>query len=148
ERVIDEPELDAVRKRLAISLKSPVVGETEEDADESAGAEEGKQRFTGAELDLISLLAADDEAPGKLRKPGPSLRHVASKLDFEVLYRWIRRPQDIRPNSKMPQFFGLWDHLDVHAAGDSHGDEAHTDHAHADAAQRFEPIEIRAAVEY
>ena len=35
--------------------------------------------------------------PGKLRKVGPSLRHVASKVDFDFLYSWIRKPSDFRP---------------------------------------------------
>ena len=60
---------------------------------------------------LVNLLD-DVETPGKLRKVGPSLRHVASKVDFDFLYSWIRKPSDFRPTTKMPQFFGQYDHLD------------------------------------
>ena len=67
------------------------------------------------------------------RKVGPSLRHVADKLDFDFLYSWIRRPKDFRPTTKMPQFFGLWDHLDGEGLALS---------------EKFEPIEIRGIVEY
>jgi mono/diheme cytochrome c family protein len=81
---------------------------------------------------LVTLLD-DAETPGKLRKVGPSLRHVASKVDFNFLYSWIRKPSDFRPSTKMPQFFGLHEHL----GGDS-----------LKQSQRYEPVEIRGAVEY
>jgi cytochrome c551/c552 len=81
---------------------------------------------------LVTLLD-DVETPGRLRRVGPSLRHVASKVDFTFLYSWIRKPSDFRPSTKMPQFFGLENHLDGKGLAESH---------------RFEPIEIRAAAEY
>ncbi len=61
-------------------------------------------------LPMISLLK-DVEAPGTMRRVGPSLRYVGSKLGSKTLAAWIKRPQDIRPTSKMPAFFGLHDHL-------------------------------------
>ena len=81
---------------------------------------------------LVNVLA-DVETPGKLRKVGPSLRHVASKLDFDFLYSWIREPKDFRPSTKMPQFFGLWSALDAQSL---------------DISKKFEPIEIRGITEY
>lgn len=81
---------------------------------------------------LVALLD-DVESPGKLRKVGPSLRHVASKVDYDFLYSWIRKPSDFRPNTKMPQFFGMYDHLGKDGLKD---------------AERYEPVEIRSAVEY
>jgi cytochrome c2 len=81
---------------------------------------------------LVSVLA-DVETPGKLRRVGPSLRHVGSKLDFEFLYSWIRKPSDFRPSTKMPQFFGLWSALG---------------HEGLDVSKRYEPIEIRGITEY
>jgi cbb3-type cytochrome oxidase cytochrome c subunit len=81
---------------------------------------------------LIDLLDELD-TPGKLRRVGPSLRYVASKDTFEFLYSWIRKPTDFRPTTKMPQFFDLHDHL----GGDSLKES-----------QRYEPIEVRTAVEY
>ena len=53
---------------------------------------------------------------------------MASKVDFDFLYSWIRKPSDFRPTTKMPQFFGLSSHLDAARMKDS---------------LRFEPIEIR-----
>ena len=81
---------------------------------------------------LVSVLD-DVETPGKLRKVGPSLRHVADKLDYDFLYSWIRKPKDFRPTTKMPQFFGLWQHLDSPSLAVS---------------ERYEPIEIRGIVAY
>jgi cytochrome c2 len=81
---------------------------------------------------LVNVLE-DVDVPGKLRKVGPSLRHVADKLDYDFLYSWVRRPQDFRPNTKMPQFFGLHKHLD---------------HDSAETTQAWEQIEIQGVVEY
>ncbi|MGD9723675.1 MAG: hypothetical protein AB7O59_05020 [Pirellulales bacterium] len=81
---------------------------------------------------LVNLLDELD-TPGKLRRVGPSLRHVASKNDFEFLYSWIRQPSDFRPTTKMPQFFGLESHLGGEGLAET---------------RRYEPIEIRSAAEY
>ena len=81
---------------------------------------------------LIHLLD-ELETPGKLRRVGPSLRYVASKDDFDFLYSWVRKPSDFRPSTKMPQFFGMHAHLDGKGLEES---------------LRFEPIEIRTAIEY
>ncbi len=81
---------------------------------------------------LVALLD-DVETPGQLRKVGPSLRHVASKVGFEFLYSWVRKPSDFRPSTKMPQSFGQTGHLDGQGLK---------------ASLRFEPIEIRGIVEY
>jgi mono/diheme cytochrome c family protein len=62
-------------------------------------------------LPLIDLLG-DVEAPGTMRKVGPSLRYVGSKLGMQTLVSWIKRPQSIRPSSKMPAFFGLHEHVE------------------------------------
>ncbi len=81
---------------------------------------------------LVKLLDELD-TPGQLRRVGPSLRYLASKDDFNFLYSWVRKPSDFRPSTKMPQFFGLESHLE----GDGLAE-----------AQKYEPIEIRSAVEY
>ncbi|MDG2206562.1 MAG: cytochrome c, partial [Pirellulales bacterium] len=61
-------------------------------------------------LPMVDLLK-DVDTPGTMRRVGPSLRYVGSKLGMKTLAAWIKRPQDIRPTSKMPAFFGLHDHL-------------------------------------
>ncbi len=61
-------------------------------------------------MPLIDLLK-DVEIPGTMRKAGPSLRYVRSKLGMETLASWIKSPQSIRPSSKMPAYFGLHEHL-------------------------------------
>ncbi|MEX1039580.1 MAG: PDZ domain-containing protein, partial [Pirellulaceae bacterium] len=94
-------------------------------------AEEGPQ--FPVEIQTLAANLRDEETPGKLRKVGPSLRHVASKLESDFLYDWIREPKHFRPSTKMPQFFGLWDHLDGIGL-----EEAET----------LEPIEILGMVRY
>lgn len=54
---------------------------------------------------------ADSRPPGTMRKVGPSLRHVAAKLDRTFLVDWIRNPRTFRPDTTMPRAFGLWNHL-------------------------------------
>jgi len=116
EQLVSDPSSDAVRKQLRESLKN---------AEKLPGDPSATKK-------LVSLLD-DVETPGKLRKVGPSLRHVASKVDYEFLYSWIRKPSDFRPSTKMPQFFGMYDHLGKDGLKD---------------AERFEPVEIRSATEY
>lgn len=76
------------------------------------------------------------ESPGTQRRPGPSLRHVGSKLDGDTLYRWILNPKSIRPTTKMPRFF------------DHHGDYNYLSDASADKADRLEAIEAYTAAAY
>ena len=83
----------------------------------------------------MASVLADVEIPGTRRKVGPSLRHVAEKLGSEFLFRWIRRPQDFRPTTRMPQFFGLWDHL-------------HAEPAELAKSKRLEPVEILGITTY
>jgi cytochrome c2 len=78
-------------------------------------------------------LLRDVDAPGRLRRVGPSLRHVAAKNGFAFLYDWIENPQRFRPGTKMPRFFGLHRHLDGEGLK---------------VAEEFEPVEIRAIAEY
>ncbi len=59
-------------------------------------------------------LADGQERPGTLRRPGPSLRHVASKLHPERIRRWIANPTEMRSESRMPRPFGNLDHVPEH----------------------------------
>jgi len=81
----------------------------------------------------LAVLLKDAETPGTLPKVGPSLRHVADKLGFAWTYSWLRNPQDFRPTTKMPRFFGLWEHLEGKGLEDS---------------MRYEPVEIRSMISY
>lgn len=83
---------------------------------------------------LVSVLK-DVEIPGDYRKVGPSLRHLNSKVEYDWLYSWIRKPADFRPSTRMPQFFQQYEHLA-------------DDPAELKTSQTFEPIEIRALAEY
>lgn len=53
----------------------------------------------------------DQDSPGTFRKVGPSLRFVGAKLDLPFLFDWIQRPARFQPMARMPQAFGLWQHL-------------------------------------
>jgi cytochrome c2 len=77
----------------------------------------------------------DVEIPGTYRKAGPSLRFLKSKVEYEWLTNWIKLPSNFRPSTKMPQFFGLWEHLQ-------------SDPAELEESQRYEAVEIHALAEF
>lgn len=119
DELIEHPERDSVRRRLYEVLVKP----REPDA-----------AFTAATVKLASVLK-DVETPGIERKPGPSLRFAASKMDADFLYDWIANPKHFRPSTRMPRFFGLHDHL----ADDPEQEKIADDR---------EPLEILGMVEY
>ncbi len=43
----------------------------------------------------------------ELRKTGPDLSHVASKVSRDWAYAWVADPRSFRPTTWMPKFFGL-----------------------------------------
>ncbi|MDA7978612.1 MAG: hypothetical protein MPJ50_07560 [Pirellulales bacterium] len=67
--------------------------------------------YLRSELHKLGSVLADQDVPGGMRKSGPSLRYLASKIDEEFLYGWIMQPNDFRPDTKMPQFFGQYGHF-------------------------------------
>lgn len=53
-------------------------------------------------------IAADPgQVAGKMRKVGPSLRHVAEKVTAPWIEYWTEIPSRYRPTTRMPQFFNL-----------------------------------------
>ena len=122
----------------------------------SAAAQSSPQPHLSPESQKLAALLADQDTPGQFRKVGPSLRHIASKSDFEFLYNWVRKPADFRPTTRMPQFFELYDHLLPQPKRDARsgklkmqGDQPVLEPSPGlHTAQRFEPIEIRAITEY
>lgn len=119
DRVIESPEDAAARHRLLELLSEPL--------------EDGSERELSSVGEDLKRGLGDVEAPGKLRKVGPSLRYVASKLDVAFLEDWISNPRNFRPDTKMPRFFGLHDHLDGESLA---------------IAQRMEPVEIASITAY
>ncbi len=117
--VISSPDGNDARQRLREAI----------DADAALGDD---AKLTDRTHVLASLLKTP-ETPGMFPKVGPSLRHVASKVGFEWLYAWLRNPQDFRPSTKMPRFFGLWEHLEGAGLEES---------------ERYEPLEIRSMIAY
>ncbi len=138
--LVRSPEAEAVRHELyqAIQVDAELAGPDHT---------EGQPHLTAATHKLADLLK-DVESPGRLRKAGPSLRYLASKVQYPWLYSWIRKPSDFRPSTRMPQIFGLHEHLEKHvkAFPDGHGNPAGlTDLEYT---RRFERIEILALARY
>lgn len=118
------PDNDGTRRRLMTMI------------DEDAAVAADKQALPAAAHRLASMLR-DVDAPGTLRKPGPSLRFVKDKVDAVFLYDWIWNPQNFRESTRMPRFFGLTSHIEA----------AHDEESLA-VTHKLEPIEVRGLVEY
>jgi cytochrome c551/c552 len=142
--------LKLIRADAALATPPPAAeGVDAESVETQEPAEDAKPRLT-AETHALADAIRDVDAPGRLRKVGPSLRHLASKVDYDWVYSWIRRPADFRPSTRMPQFFLQHEHLDnTHkefAIKDANGEEVMvTDREYT---ARFEDIEIRALAEF
>ncbi len=119
------PEDAATRSQLRTRIEEGVVA-----GGEAAGPLERS-------LASLSNMLKDIEAPGDQRRPGPSLRFINDKVDQVFLYDWINNPRHFRDTTRMPRFFGLWNHLK--GEGGKLADER---------APRYEPIEIRGMIEY
>ena len=83
------------------------------------------------EEERARLEADPNQVPGKMRKVGPSLEHVAQKTGAGWLEAWTKLPSDFRPSTRMPQFFGL-------------SIQPEKDQLHGS----FEPVEIAAVAHY
>jgi cytochrome c551/c552 len=115
----ERPEDNAVRNRLRMLIEEDQLAD---------------EKVLPADTYRLAGMLKDVEAPGSLRKPGPSLRFIKHKVQSDFLYDWIWNPQNFRPSTRMPQFFGLWDHL---------ADEESLKVAH-----NLEPIEARGLVKF
>lgn len=75
-------------------------------------------------------IAADPAAvAGTMRKVGPGLRHIAAKTNKAWTEYWVEDPKRFHPETRMPQFFNLWNQKDAHA-------------------KELQPVEIAGIVEY
>lgn len=122
--VANHPEDDVVRHQLLevvqadIALTKAIKAVNEVAADSNPATEEGGEAkadampVLSAESHSMASLLGDVETPGTMRKSGPSFRFIADKVDGTFLFDWIRNPQQLRPSSRMPRFFGLWDHIE------------------------------------
>ncbi len=82
---------------------------------------------------LVALLATDNPFPGTMRKVGPSLRELSGKLDRTFLNAWTWQPSHFRPETRMPQFFGQYEHLEGETLANT---------------RRLEAVEVQAINEY
>lgn len=79
--------------------------------------------------DMAKAAADPLNVPGRMRKVGPSLRHLASKAGQGWIADWTEEPKKFRPTTRMPQFF-------------------HLTNQHDDLAKKFNPVEIAAVAHY
>jgi hypothetical protein len=107
-----------------------------------------KQPKLSPESQKLEAVLKDVETPGVFRKVGPSLRHLKSKVGYEWLYSWVRNPTDFRPSTKMPRFFGLWNHLVPDEKKSEDDKVSHSKSAGLEEAEKYEPVEIRAITSY
>ena len=119
-RLVSHPEDNQARYDLVNVLRADIASP--------------EPKIDTAESNRLIGVLADIEAPGSLRKSGPSLRYLSKKNSDKFLYDWIANPQNFRPSSRMPRFFNLHSHF-----GDNKSD---------DDAKKFEKVEILGMVEY
>ena len=62
--------------------------------------------------ELAAIEADPNQIAGKMRKVGPSLRHIAEKTTAEFIAYWTEEPKRFRPTTRMPQFFDLTNQQD------------------------------------
>jgi mono/diheme cytochrome c family protein len=106
-QVVRDPDQSGARRQVQAFIAADAARAADPEADEEA--------VLAAATHKLAAVLADVEAPGRLRKAGPSLRYVASKTDETFLYNWIANPFEFRPDTRMPRFFGLHSHLEGQA---------------------------------
>ena len=119
------------------SVRQPLLAAITKDSQLASRSDTAAEAKLTAATHKLADGLKDVETPGTYRKVGPSLRHLRSKVDFAWLYSWIRRPSDFRPSTRMPQFFGLHEHL-----------QDADDSQELAKSERLEAIEIRALAEF
>lgn len=146
-KLIARPDSGDVRGELMRSIHAD--GELAKAKPESADKPVQKPRLTPVTHALADALK-DVDVPGPFRKVGPSLRHLNSKVDYNWVDSWIRRPSDFRPTTRMPQFFLNYEHLNNEDKAFSIHDAAGNEEKVTDLeyTKRFESIEIRALAEF
>ncbi|MHB9077877.1 MAG: hypothetical protein ACYC3X_10315 [Pirellulaceae bacterium] len=122
DQLIANPDNDPVRQQVREMFLADARKTRTSDADAIAAAEQGQTPAVDGQADsqprfsqyvhqtLVPLLK-DQESPGTMRKVGPSLRFLNKKVDATFLADWLQRPAHFRPTTRMPQAFGLWNHL-------------------------------------
>lgn len=55
-----------------------------------------------------------------VRKAGPSLKRITSKVNKDWLYKWIENPKAFRPSTAMPEFFALSNSNDSESVRKNH----------------------------
>ena len=94
------------------------------------------------EAEAAKIANDPTQIAGTMRKVGPSLRHVKSKLTPQFISYWVANPQRFRPTTRMPKFFHT-SNLDDPTANRLQPEEllgiAHYLTAHAESFEYLEP---------
>lgn len=149
--VRDRPDDETARTALFQAIRADMDSANATTASEQESASDAAEppRLSDATHALSDALRNVD-TPGRLRRVGPSLRHLASKVQYDWLYSWIRRPADFRPSTRMPQFFLQYEHLNASDKEFRIHDGAGQEELVSDLeyTQRFENIEVRALAQF
>ncbi len=129
ERLVRVPDDKRARNQLFVTLKHDKKLASRPDTAGDASLLSATHKLSDGLKDV--------ESPGAYRKAGPSLRFLKSKVEADWLYSWIKKPSNFRPSTKMPQFFGLHEHLQDPEDADQLA-----------VSKRYEPVEIRALTEF
>ena len=129
----------AAAKELVIhpennSARALVYNAVENDVKRAVSKKADNPAVLSVDSHRLESVFKEVESPGSLRKVGPSLRYIGSKVGYDFLYDWINNPAHFRPTSKMPRFFGQFDHLDTPELKDK--------------AAAYERAEVQAVTEY
>jgi cytochrome c2 len=81
------------------------------------------------EAEAARIAADPTQVAGTLRKVGPSLRHIKTKLTPQFISYWVEDPKRFRPTTRMPQFF-------------------HTSNLNDTTADRLQPVELIGIAHY
>jgi len=135
-QVVRRPEEPEARRRLLASLKE--ANQTVEGSQKLPNVKKGPARAEdpvrrARREALLAVLENEPALPGTMRKVGPSLRHIADKLDAAFIAAFVADPIAVRPASRMPRLFGL----DAHLQGST-----------LQQTRRLEAAELRAIAEF
>jgi hypothetical protein len=156
DELVHHPERNATRRRLHLLITQDIELSQAKTQSPAAEAAELAEVVTALSADSHKLepVLKDVEVPGTLRRAGPALRYVKSKDDEAFLLDWIKNPRHFRPETRMPKFFGLDEHLRTGDLVHAHDDTADP-HSEGEAgktaleiAHDFERIEVLGMTTY
>ncbi|HUE15023.1 MAG TPA: c-type cytochrome [Planctomycetaceae bacterium] len=99
------------------------------------------------EADAARIAADPMQVAGTLRKVGPSLRHIKTKLTGQFVSYWVEDPQRFRPTTRMPRFFHTLRDKDTKKS-DPHEWPDDLAESVDETAKEFQPVELIGIAHY